>query len=133
VIVPADCPRVEFDKVAIAWNDTNESARAVAMSMDFIRRASEVVIITVLEDGPLPSGPQALADYLLRHGVQARVIEVAESGQGIANLLLKQAHEAEVGLLIMGAYTRGRLRRVMFGGATGGVLAAASLPLLLVD
>jgi nucleotide-binding universal stress UspA family protein len=133
MVVPEDCAKIDLDRVAIAWNDTNESARAVAMSMDFIRQASEAVIIAILEDGPLPSGPQELADYLRWHGVRARVIEVSASGQGVGKDLLTEADKAKAGLLVMGAYTRGKLQRFFFGGATGGVLEGCALPLLMVD
>lgn len=133
MVVPEDCAEVDLGKIAIAWNDTNESARAVAMTMDFIRQASDVLIITVLEDGALTSGPQALAAYLHWHGVQARVVEVSVSSQGVADVLFNEADKANSGLLIMGAYTRGRLQRILFGGATVGALAACPLPLLLVD
>lgn len=133
MVVPENCAEVDLGKIAIAWNDTNESARAVAMTMGFIRQASDVLIITVLEDGALPSGPQALADYLLWHGVQAKVVEVSVSGQGVAEALLNEADKTKSGLLIMGAYTRSKLQRILFGGATGGALAACPLPLLLVD
>jgi nucleotide-binding universal stress UspA family protein len=133
LVVPVDAASVDFAKVAIAWNDTTESTRAVAMAMDFISQASEVVIVTVLEDGPLPSGPRSLAEYLRWHGVEAQVIEVEESDKGVAADLLRQCQELEADLLVMGAYTREKLKRIIFGGATDGVLAAASLPLLLID
>lgn len=35
--------------------------------------------------------------------------------------------------LVMGAYTRSRARRVIFGGVTGEVLKQMAVPLLMVD
>jgi nucleotide-binding universal stress UspA family protein len=36
-------------------------------------------------------------------------------------------------MLVMGAYTRDRIRRLIFGGVTGTVLSQATLPVLMVD
>lgn len=133
LVVPSDNPTLRLEKVAIAWNGSAEAARAVAMALDLIRAAAEVVIITVLEDGAPPAGPQDLADYLAWHGVKARLVEGEGSGRQVGDILVQEAEKAGVGLLVMGAYTRGTLRRIVFGGATKDVLAAPSLPLLMVD
>lgn len=133
LIVPAGEPALSLEKVAIAWNGSAEAARAVALALDLIRAAAEAVIITVHEDGIPAAGPQDLADYLAWHGVKTRVVEGEGSGRDVGDLLLQEAQQAGAGLLVMGAYTRGTLRRIVFGGATKKMLASPSLPLLMVD
>ena len=52
------------ERVAIAWKGSAEATRAVAFAMDFIVRASEVVLISVSEDGPTRPAAEDLAEYL---------------------------------------------------------------------
>jgi nucleotide-binding universal stress UspA family protein len=52
-------------------------------------------------------------------------------GRKIGVALLEEAHAAGADLLVMGAFTRGRVAEFVLGGATREVLAAADLPVLM--
>ncbi len=46
-------------------------------------------------------------------------------------IIIDASEKAEADLLVKGAYTKSRLRQVIFGGATEHVIRHASLPVLL--
>ena len=119
--------------VAIAWNGSAEAARAVAFAMDFLTRAEEVVVISVKEDGlPAPSADN-LGEYLEWHGVRSRNTTVESDAQSAGLQILEQITACGADLLVMGAYTRSRVARVIFGGVTNDILNRMSVPVLMVD
>lgn len=120
-------------KIAVAWNGTSEAARAVGMANEFLAHADEVVIISVNEEGPFEPGGDSLAEYLQWHGISSRIVTVDGNVLSAGPMLLEQVKEAGSDMLIMGAYTRDRMRRVIFGGVTGEVLAHMPVPVLMVD
>ncbi|MBY3757437.1 universal stress protein [Azospirillum formosense] len=117
-----------LDTVAIAWNGSLSSVRAVAGAMDFITRARTVSIL-VADEGPVDAmagvlggrprpQPQRLADHLAWHGVQAIIRKVGREGRPVGAALVDAAHDLNAGLLIMGGYGHSRMREVVLGGAT---------------
>ena len=71
VLIPPAAPLAALPpKVAIAWNATRESARAVAAAMPLLALAKEIVILTVAEEERV-SGEEAarLVSALRWHGV----------------------------------------------------------------
>jgi nucleotide-binding universal stress UspA family protein len=114
----------------IAWNGSIEAARAIWAALPFLATTERVGILSVVEGGKAADASHVLS-YLGWHGVKAQVFTPAVSGPaGIQ--ILSEAERQQAGLLIMGAYTRSRLRRMVFGGVTEHVLANARLPVLMV-
>ena len=101
--------------------------------MQFLTMADEIVVISVNEDGPTTPSGDSLADYLLWHGVRSRTVTLDGSTVSAGQILLEQVEKEGADMLIMGAYTRNRVRRVIFGGVTNEVLARMAVPVLMVD
>jgi len=120
-------------KIAIAWNGSAEAARAVGAAMEFLMTAKEVTIICVNEDELVEPSGDRLAEYLQWHGVTSRSITIDGGAGSVGQILFDQIEEAKADMLVMGAYTRTRLQRVVFGGVTGEVLARMDIPVLMVD
>ncbi len=133
LISPPDVGQGIGDRVLIAWNGSSEASRAVALSKEFLVGANEVSIIFVREDDSRDPGPDDLADYLKWLGIEARTITLQGTADTAGALILEQADEMAADLLVMGAYTRSRARRLIFGGVTNQVLAHMSIPVLMVD
>jgi nucleotide-binding universal stress UspA family protein len=49
----------------------------------------------------------------------------------VANTLLSHAADASADLIVMGGYGHSRLRELVLGGATRGILAAMTVPVLM--
>lgn len=133
VLIAREAGATFGETVAIAWNGSVEATRAVALAMDFLVRAKEVVLISVSEDGPVGPGNDALADYLTWHGVRTRCNTVEGTRHSSGPLVVQQVRESGADMLVMGAYTRDRVRRVIFGSVTGEILDQMPVPVLMVD
>ena len=116
--------------VAVAWNGSPQSVRAVGAALPILAAADAVTVITV---GDFKSGDDGLLEYLAWHGITAkfRGVPVAH-GRSTGALLLEAAGEAHADILIMGGYGHRPWREALFGGVTRDVLATSKMPLLLV-
>ena len=131
IIAPPKAPTSLATVVAIAWNGSSETARSIAFAMPFLLRARDVPVLAVPGFRlPGPSDAQ-LARGLQRHGVAARVVEVAESARQPGRALLETAADLGADMLIKGGYTQSRIRQMIFGSVTTDILAEATLPVFM--
>ncbi|MEE4144062.1 MAG: universal stress protein, partial [Halieaceae bacterium] len=121
------------NKIAIAWNGTVEAARAVGLSMDFLRAAKEVVVISVNEAGSIEPSGDSLAEYLGWHGVYPQTVTLDGNAASSGAIVLQQVEKSGADMLVMGAYTRDHFRRLICGDVTGKVLAEIPVPVLMVN
>tara|TARA_R110001592_G_scaffold240929_2_gene501267 strand:- start:96128 stop:97024 length:897 start_codon:yes stop_codon:yes gene_type:complete len=133
LISPSKARETFGQKIAIAWNGTSEAARAVSLAIEFLKTAEEVIVISVNEGKAIEPDGDSLADYLQWHGVRSRTVTLDGSAASSGQILLEQIDESGADMLVMGAYTQDRFRRVVFGGVTGKVLAEMPVPVLMVD
>jgi nucleotide-binding universal stress UspA family protein len=119
--------------VAIAWKDTPEAARAITAAMPLLGRADRVLIMTVDEGTEQQSeAARRLAAGLRRHNPATSLLALRPDGREPADLLLAEAGNQGVGLLVMGAYGHSRARETVFGGFTRTILRDAKLPVLML-
>ena len=118
--------------VAISWNGSAQSARAVGSAMGLIAKADKVTVLTAASDQTSAARAPELATYLEWHGIvpDTRTF-TSESGRAIGEALLAECGAADVNLLVMGAYTHSRVRQLILGGVTRHVLEHAALPLFM--
>jgi nucleotide-binding universal stress UspA family protein len=134
LIAPPKPPTTErFRRIAIAWNGATETAHTIAASMPFLRRADEIIVLSV--EGAMVPGPSGddISTALRRHGVA--VVSKPVPGKRTPNqageVMLQEAAAWNADLLVKGGYTNSRLRQMIFGGATSHILANAELPVLM--
>lgn len=131
LLAPAQPPKSIGDSVVVAWNGSTETARSVALAMPLLTAASRVIVLSV--EGWMISGPSGrdMTNHLLRNGVAAEAETVPTSGRTAGEAILDKCRDIQADLLVKGAYTRSRLRQVIFGGATEHVMKHAAVPVLL--
>ncbi len=131
LMAPPTAPATLGSTVVIAWNGSDETARAASFARPFLERARRVIVLTV-ESGmvPGPTGEQ-VALWLRRNGIAAEAMTAPADRRGPGETILAQAASLGCDLLVKGAYTQSRLRQMIFGGATRHVLSKATLPVLL--
>jgi nucleotide-binding universal stress UspA family protein len=119
------------ERVAIAWNGSAESARALTCALPFVEAASAVHLLTAETWRTQLEVTDDLADYLAWRGIVCERRAVAAGDETVGAALLRAASEGEADLLIMGGYGRSRLRELVLGGVTRHVLTHAQIPVLL--
>jgi nucleotide-binding universal stress UspA family protein len=130
LMVPAALPESLGARIAIAWGDTPEAARACAAALPLLAKAEEVYLLTGGAGETRPK-PSLLAAYLAHHGVAAKTWAFAPGKGPLGEEILSQAAEAGADLLVMGAYGHSRLREMVLGGVTRSVIAGAGIPVLM--
>lgn len=115
---------------AIAWNGSFEAAQALRLTMPMLRLASSVRIVTVTEDD-VAFPPTDASTYLSRHDVGSELIEWPRRGESVADALHMAAEDLGADYLVLGAYGHSRIRQLILGGVTRGMLADSTIPLLL--
>lgn len=118
-------------KIAISWNGSKEAARAIAGANVFIERSKEVTVVTAVGETPAaPEIPEMLT-YLGWFGVRASTHNLPLTGRIEGEVLFKDCSQIGANLVVMGAYTRNRLRQMILGGVTRYALENATVPLLM--
>lgn len=124
---------LKLDRVMVCWDASRNAARAVADAMPFLTRAKLVEVVTFAtdkdKDDEIPGVD--IAQNLARHGVKVEARRVAPGDVDIANNILSIAADTASDFMVMGSYGHSRLREFLFGGATRGVLAAMTVPVLM--
>ncbi|WP_164157045.1 universal stress protein [Sandarakinorhabdus rubra] len=114
----------------ICWDGGQEAANAMRQALPLLKLASNVTLLTVAEkDSPFTA--RRAAAYLSRLGVHADVMERDGGGASVEQVIRSVAAECRASLIIQGAYGHSRLREMLFGGVTRGLLSDAPVPLLL--
>lgn len=136
MIVPKRQPIEAHPKtILVAWDSTEEAARAARQAMDFLQGA-ESVHVTLVD--PIASStvngeePGAdVATFLARHGVKVDVDCISSAGRPIDETLRQHATDVDADMIVMGAYNHPRLQERLFGGVTRSMLQNTTLPLFL--
>ena len=117
-------------RICIAWNQSAEAALAVKAAMPLLVHADEVNIITNgAENRPGPKSNH-LKMYLKHWNINAKHLVI--KGLGDQQALVKGYKESQSDLLVMGGYSRSRLRQRVFGGVTEYMLNKAKMPLFIL-
>jgi len=121
------------ETVAIAWNDTAQSARALREAMPLLASSKNVHIIRVTDEERLAASIPSIdvAKYLAHHGIQATVSDTTSGEKGVYDALIEKAVGVDAQILVMGAYGHSRLREQILGGATRAVIESCPLAVLM--
>ncbi len=131
LLVPPVAPATIGERVAIAWNDSPEAARAVAGALPFLDAAQAVHVLSAATRRTDPGIAEDLVGYLRWRGIAAKIEPVAVADEPVGQALLKAAAEAGADLVVMGGYGRTRFSELVLGGVTRHVLNHPSLPVLM--
>jgi len=132
LLAPAQAPKQIASKIMIHWNGSTEQARANTFAAPLLHLAEHVTVLTLIggQDVPGPSVDQILRQ-LHFNGIAAEPFSVDLADRSTGEAVLDAARAKGCDLLIKGAFTRHRLRQMVFGGATSHILQHADLPVLM--
>jgi nucleotide-binding universal stress UspA family protein len=123
LVVPDRVNWLDLRSVLVAWKDTPEARRAVADALPLLRKARDVAIVEIPEQGDDRSaamtGVSDVAAWLARHGVTATArVPEAVGNRSAAMQLEKIAGDVGAALIVAGAYGHSRFRELILGGVT---------------
>jgi nucleotide-binding universal stress UspA family protein len=119
------------DQVMIAWNGTREGVRALHDAMDFLIRATKVVVCTVNPRDKEHIAGADICTHLARHGITAEAHPVIAPDLAAGDALLSAAADFGIDFLVMGGYGHSRIRELALGGVTRHVLKTMTMPVLM--
>lgn len=132
LIVPRGAVESIGNRVAIGWNGSKEAAQAVAAARPVLREADAVTVLTTEKrQRRRPSGDDLLT-YLSCHGISATLSLLDTRSRMVPEALLASAEALDADLLVMGGYSRHRLREVIMGGVTRHLLEKSDIPIFMV-
>jgi nucleotide-binding universal stress UspA family protein len=111
-----------FRKVLVAWNGSQQAARAVFDALPFLVAADEVELLaldasdTVDHDAAMVGAD--IAQALARHGAKVNFASRQTAGLGSGEAIENEIADFGADLLVMGAYSQSWLKEFFFGGAT---------------
>lgn len=133
LVVPKTGGNVEPRRIAIAWDGSARSARAVGDALPLLKAAQAVSVIVVAGEKDLSraaSGRDLLA-YLALHGVTGELAMIQAVGGDVAEALRRHLVAAKDEMLVMGAFVHSRFRQAVLGGVTRSLLQSSPVPLFL--
>ncbi|MEI6418210.1 MAG: universal stress protein [Sphingomonadales bacterium] len=114
----------------LAWDGGQEAAVAMKAALPLLALAESVTILTVAEKAmDFPANDAAV--FLSRHGIAAEVVERAAAGSNVEQVIRSVLAERQISWMAQGAYGHSRVRQLLFGGVTRGLVSDAPVPLLL--
>ncbi len=117
-------------RICIAWNQSVEAARAVAAAMPLLVKADHVSIASSGSESQLGPRSGQLATYLKYWGIKAE--RVKSRGKDDCKEIVEMYKSTGSDLLVMGAYSRYRMRQMIFGGVTEYMLQHAAIPVMML-
>jgi nucleotide-binding universal stress UspA family protein len=132
LLAPPGTAKQIATNIMIHWNGSTEQARANAFAMPLLHLADRVTVLTVIGGQEVP-GPSAddILGQLQHNRIAAKPVRVKLGDRGTGEAVLDAARAEGCDLLVKGAFTRNRLRQMIFGGATSHIMEHADLPVLM--
>ncbi|WP_340108860.1 universal stress protein [Pikeienuella sp. HZG-20] len=120
-------------KALIGWSPTREAARAAHDALPLFAPGCEAVIVTARSKeakSAATATAKELAQAYARHGVKAEFVERVAEDVAVGDILLNEAFERGVDLIVTGAFGHSRLYDFVIGAATTRLLESMTAPVL---
>jgi len=130
LVLPQAQKRTVGKRICIAWNQSVEAAQAVAAAMPLLVQADRVAIVSCGAENRAGPKSNQLAAYLKYWGIKSE--HVSTHGKDEPKEILTTYKSTSSDLLLMGAYSRNKMSRLVFGGVTEYMLERASVPILML-
>ncbi|PHR73949.1 MAG: universal stress protein [Arcobacter sp.] len=130
LMFPRVMKKFSFDSIIIGWNNSPEASRALTSSLDLLKAAKKVKIVSSKEYIKNENQMKDIQEYLSLHGIKS-TYEIVKTTRIPGQALLNAANEGNFDLIVAGAFGQKGLRELMFGGTTRYLLENSTLPVFL--
>jgi nucleotide-binding universal stress UspA family protein len=128
LVLPPECREGFGRRIAIAWRDDDHTVSAVLAGLRCLGRVERLIVLAGQHEG---AAPPAMPAMLTEHRVAAELRILAVARHAFGRALRNEARACDADMIVMGAYVRDRVRRLVPGGLTQYMLANADVPLLM--
>lgn len=130
IMFPRVMKKFSLDSILIGWNNSPEASRALTSSIELLKVAKRVEIITASEYIKYDDLLEEMLQYLKMHGINA-TSKIVKTTMIPGEALLNHAIDGEFDLIVAGTQGQKGLRELMFGGTTRYFLENATIPVFL--
>jgi nucleotide-binding universal stress UspA family protein len=116
---------------AICWNGSKEAAQAMAAALPMLSIVGAVHVLSSEKRMKQRPNAKEVSNYLRCHGIEATPYVFQAKGRSVGKTLLSDAKSLGCNLLIIGGYSRPRLREVVMGGVTRYLMEHADIPVFM--
>ncbi len=132
LVAPRGFEQFETSRGAmVAWDGKRAAARALSDAMDLLENEDQVTVLHVGNEDAVRAPGRDIMEHLSRHGLNVDLKNQPRGNLAISDIILNTCAEADVGLLVMGAYEHSRFSEMLLGGVTRDVLARTHIPVLM--
>lgn len=130
LMIPRIMRQFSLESIIIGWNNSPESSRAITSSINILKNAQKVHIVSSKEYIDDEYSLQKLINYLKIHDINAS-FEIVTTTRIPGQALLNAALDGNYDLIVAGAYGHKGLKELMFGGATRYLLENSTKPIFM--
>ena len=130
IMIPRVMKTFSTKSVIIGWNNSTEASRALTSSIEILKEAQRVHIVSSVEYMSDPRTIKNLISYLSSHNIDT-TFEIVKTTRIPGQALLNAALDGNFDLIVAGAYGHKGLKEMMFGGATRYLLEKSTLPVFM--
>ncbi|MDF2096729.1 universal stress protein [Aquibaculum arenosum] len=122
------------EEAAVAWDGSRSATRALTDAMQILETKKRLDVVTVnssSEEAILGwAGEHDIIAHLKRHSIDARHVPLEIKGS-LGKTILSYCQESDPDVLVMGAFGRGKLGSLLFGGVSQYILEHQTVPVLM--
>jgi nucleotide-binding universal stress UspA family protein len=126
---------LKLDRVVCCWDGSRPAARAINDALPFLAKARAIDLLIVINEKTRDDQREILGvrmgKHLARHDIKVEVKTSVAPDIDVASAILSYVADSAATLIVMGAYGHSRVRELVLGGATRGILTSMTVPVLM--
>ncbi len=132
IVIPRIMQQFDAKNIIIAWNNSRQASRAITSSIEILKQAKKVHLVSSPEYLDNSEILEKIKAYLHLHGVEI-TFELLKTTLHPGEALLNTTQHSAYDMIVIGAYGHDGLKELMFGGATKYLLKHSKLPMFMTN
>src|SRR6202040_1267713 len=126
---------LKLDHVVCCWDGSRAAARAINDALPLLVKATTVDLLIVLNEKTDSAGNEIrgaeMAKHLARHDVKVQIVTVPAADIDVTSAILSYVADVSGTLIVMGGHGHAKLREMILGGVTRGMLQSMTVPVFM--